>query len=93
ATVEGADLVVLAPNRFVAEWVRDKYAKRLEEVVSSLDQSAITRVVVRVTSGEPEALPHTPGRAEPAAASRPKAAAPASLPAVNRGLKQDFTFE
>ena len=93
ATVEGADLVVLAPNRFVAEWVRDKYAKRLEEVVSSLDQSAITRVVVRVTSAEPEALPHTPGRAEPAAASRPKAAAPASLPAVNRGLKQDFTFE
>lgn len=88
AEVAGGDLVVFAPNRFVAEWVRDKYGKRLEDVVRELDLEKISRVVVRVTTAEPEQPKPVPvARTEPRAAAAPVAAAPP------RVLKQDFTFD
>jgi len=94
AAVEGTDLVVLAPNRFVAEWVRDKYGKRLEEVVVPLALGAVTRVIVRVNSAEAaESVPEVPGNGTAPVAPRLKSATAATPPSGNRGLKQDFTFE
>lgn len=88
AEVAGEDSVVFAPNRFVAEWVRDKYGKRLEDVVRELDLEKISRVVVRVTTAEPEQPKPVPvARTEPRAAAAPVAASPP------RVLKQDFTFD
>ena len=93
AEVEGSDLVVMAPNRFVAEWVRDKYGKRLEEVLASLGAAPVARVVVRVSSAEAAPMPAPRGDTELAAVPKTKPAGPSAAPAVNRGLKQDFNFE
>ena len=93
AAVEGSDFVVLAPNRFVAEWVRDKYGKRLEEAVLPLANGALTRVIVRVNSVDAEPLREPAVNPAPVAAPRPKPAASPPTGGGNRALKQDFTFE
>lgn len=93
AAVEGPDLVVMAPNRFVAEWVRDKYGKRLEEVLATLGADPVTRVVVRVSSAEAEPLPPSRGPVETSSTARPKATTSPVASTGNRGFKQDFTFE
>ena len=93
AAVEGPELVVMAPNRFVAEWVRDKYGKRLEEVLATLGADPVTRVVVRVSSVEPEPLPPSRGPVETSSTARPKATTSPVASTGNRGFKQDFTFE
>ena len=36
ASADGAELTLFAPNRFVVDWVRDKYLDRIGEVLGEL---------------------------------------------------------
>lgn len=60
---DGGSLVLLAPNRFVRDWVSQKYLDRIEEVVRDLNGAKGLQVEVRVGSADDS-------RARPAATAR-----------------------
>lgn len=85
AVEEGGVLRLLAPNRFVVEWLQQHYVDRILEIVGGADAS--TEIVIEVGSRAPDAPAATPRRAAPAAANG--AAAPTR---VEPRLNPAFTF-
>ena len=72
ATTEDGQLVLNAPNRFVKDWVRDKYLERIQEIMSELNGGRITHVDVIAGESRPMfARPATPPpRPEPRPAAK-----------------------
>jgi len=87
AVEDGTVLKLLAPNRFVVDWLNQHYIDRIEELVGGTGNPS--QVVVEVGSRQPEepvaATPASPGPSRPYA--RPGAA-----PVVSR-LNPDFNFD
>jgi chromosomal replication initiator protein len=87
AVDEGAVLRLLAPNRFVIDWLQQHYMERILQLVD--DGNANTEVVVEVGSREPSA-------AAAVASESPRRAAPvrksSQTPVVSR-LNPLFTFD
>ena len=87
AVEDGGVLRLLAPNRFVVDWLQEHYIERIVEIVDSSDAPA--EVVVEVGSRQ----------AAPAAASTPAAAPHVSSPrrsapaALESRLSPGFTFD
>ncbi len=86
AVDDGPVLRLLAPNRFVIDWVQDHYMERILELVDEGDQEA--EVVVEVGSRDAPAAASSDAR--PAARAPVKASAKA--PVASR-LNPQFTFE
>lgn len=42
---DDTELVISAPNRFVMEWVKDKYLKRIKEILEVVDTSGLSIVI------------------------------------------------
>ena len=84
----GAALVLYAPNRFVRDWVCDKFLSRIRQVVSDVSGDLGAEVKVEVNPGR--ATPTTSRRPmpqQPARTARPSlAVAPAPAPAATGGL-------
>ncbi len=70
AVEDGGVLRLLAPNRFVVDWLQEHYIERIVEIVDSSDISA--KVIVEV--GSRRAAPAS--SSTPAATPRPPRAAP-----------------
>ncbi|MDJ0748063.1 MAG: chromosomal replication initiator protein DnaA [Woeseiaceae bacterium] len=85
AVDDGPVLRLLAPNRFVIDWVQDHYMERILELVDDTDPSA--EVVVEVGSRGASAPAHAGAPVRPVAAKTPQKA-----PVVSR-LNPLFTFE
>ena len=51
AAAKGEELHLLAPNRFIKEWVDDKFLERISELVNELDPEGGYAVVVDIGSG------------------------------------------
>jgi chromosomal replication initiator protein len=83
-------LTLLAPNRFVLDWVKDRYLERIVELAGRLAAPDSLEVSLRVgtRAGDTAILrtpPHLKGAdATPHGGGEPRSAA---------GLKSDFTFE
>ena len=88
AVEEGETLEILAPNRFVLDWIRDKYHARIQSILDGLSPSRTVPLSIGVGS-----LPST-GKNNPPS---PRAIVDqrAQEPAAKRssGLKADFTFD
>jgi chromosomal replication initiator protein len=85
-TTDGIRL--LAPNRFVHDWVRDNYAERISEIASNLAQRPEYSVFLDVGSGELIAP------AKPlAGGDQPVASAQIARPAFSSGLNPNFNFD
>ncbi len=92
AYVQGSTLTVSAPNKFVCEWVRDKYGRKIEDVARDLSKGGVDKVgfvvtdVAEATEVEvartPDPLPGVPPPADSARRGPP-----------SKGLKRDFSFE
>ncbi len=54
ANDDSGQLVVSAPNRFVKDWVKDKYLQRIQEILSELNGGRITHIELAV--GEPQPM-------------------------------------
>ena len=67
-----AEIRLYAPNRFVLDWVNDKYLNRIQELMDDLSQGQAPMVSLLIGSR----------RASPAAASAAPASVPASRPAA-----------
>lgn len=85
-----AALTIRAPNKFVCEWVRDKYGKKIEQITLELSKDTVQNVsfVVAETPDQEEIGVPPVGGGKPAENK--------ALPAINmpnKGLKRDFTFD
>ncbi|RME32761.1 MAG: chromosomal replication initiator protein DnaA [Gammaproteobacteria bacterium] len=58
-------LKLLAPNRFVLDWVRERYAERIQQLLSELDASTQARLEFAVGSAAPVPPPSAAGNATP----------------------------
>jgi chromosomal replication initiator protein len=88
AIEEGSVLKLLAPNRFVVDWLNEHYLGRIEEMVGGSDEA--TQVVVEVGSRQADKEVPTPARA-PIPAARPFTSARNATPVISR-LNPDFIF-
>ncbi|MCA6059020.1 chromosomal replication initiator protein DnaA [Thalassolituus sp. ST750PaO-4] len=68
ANADSGQLVLSAPNRFVKDWVKDKYLQRIQEILSDLNGGLITRVELAVGEAQPMFRPLAVSRPEPAPA-------------------------
>jgi len=92
--VEDAEgLRLLAPNRFVRDWVSDHFVQRISEVVGYLDSEHDRNVIVQVGSRERPAG----GKPREGNAKQARPAGRSSSGALRRGqvsgLRREFTFE
>ena len=88
AVEENETVEILAPNRFVLDWIRDKYSDRIQLILNGLSGAETVALTIGVGS-RPERLEAAPKLAPVPARSRP--AEPGGT--HSSGLKADFTFE
>lgn len=70
ASTENGQLILSAPNRFVKDWVKDKYLQRIQEIVSDLNNGLLTHVDVVAGESRPMFSANVaPPRPEPRAAN------------------------
>jgi len=90
-------LTLYAPNRFVLDWVRDKYLNRINELIHDYcgDHSPRLRFEVGSSQKAPKVVPAVPSRIAPVAAvSAPAAVAePAPKTIVRSNVRTNYTFE
>jgi len=90
ATVDSDTLTLVAPNRFVLEWVRDKFLRGIEDLAARLTDGGLG---VSLLLAEASARPKTPAIPE-ATAAPIRQAAPVPAPGPVRGrLNPTFTFD
>lgn len=77
---EGSGLVLYAPNRFVIDWVNDRYLQRIQEIFESLGADSAT--AIRLVIGSRQSAPTAPS-APPVAARVTQAATVATAPPSN----------
>jgi len=92
ADVADGAVYIRAPNRFVCEWVRDKYGRKVEAVIGEQTEGAISAIHYAVAetpeveeSRELLRVAVTEATGTPVNAVR--------IATSNKSLKQDFTFE
>ncbi|PWV78895.1 chromosomal replication initiator protein DnaA [Halomonas sp. A11-A] len=74
---ESGELCLLAPNRFVRDWVSDKYAKRIGELMRELSPAKPPKVVLTVGSRRTAPQPQPRELGNPVSAAPRRPAAPA----------------
>ncbi|WP_207060733.1 chromosomal replication initiator protein DnaA [Motiliproteus sp. SC1-56] len=80
-------LRLLAPNRFVMDWVSDKYLQRIRELLAEVGGDRVTEVVLEVRTGAASSArrpARTPQRARPASTSPARTSAPRAPSRVER---------
>jgi chromosomal replication initiator protein len=88
ATVDSDTLTLVAPNRFVLEWVRDKFLRGIEDLAARLTDGGLA---VSLLLAEASARPKPPAIAEAPAAPIRQEAPPAGP--VRGRLNPAFTFD
>ena len=82
------ELTLLAPNRFVLDWVHDHFLTRIDELIHTKNQSASPPVVLEIGSNEKLSLPT---KAPESSASRGVVAT--KHREYNHNLSANFTFD
>jgi chromosomal replication initiator protein len=65
ASSQNQQLILSAPNRFVRDWVKDKYLQRIQEILSDLNGGRITHVDLVVGESQPMFRPPEHPRVQP----------------------------
>jgi chromosomal replication initiator protein len=86
AIEEDGSLRLLAPNRFVLDWVRDQFLDRINNIVASNGASPSPRVLLEVGSAARSAPVQAPSFSAPEDAGR-------GPQVIGSQLNPDFTFE
>ncbi len=77
------DLCLLAPNRFVADWVKEKFLPRIEEILDELSDGDSPAVALAVSNRRPPSLSKRSARPRD---SQPREIQPAATVAVSEKL-------
>jgi len=89
AVQDGQSLRLLAPNRFVMDWVRDRFFERIAELTGEYSGGALT---VQVEVGSQSRI-NDSVRLSKAVSTRPATTAATRLPSIIGRLDPEFTFE
>lgn len=96
---EGADeVLVSAPNRFVQQWVKDKFLNQIEQLAEQYYRRKVTVTLTLAKPGKPAsttaspAIPSTNGQ-EAAASTNARTRAPLPAAAEQTRLNPQFTFD
>ncbi|WP_111657821.1 chromosomal replication initiator protein DnaA [Isoalcanivorax indicus] len=76
ASADGAELVLFAPNRFIVDWVRDKYLDRIGELLGELQTGPVPSLNMKVGASRP---------ARPAPTAAPAPVATPEMPSAISG--------
>ena len=94
--VDQSTLRLLAPNRFVLDWISQRYLARINEIVGELDQSIINvEIVIGSQRGEQTSSKKTNSVAKVATVNKPSAIEEPESEGVithQSGLNKAFTF-
>ncbi len=88
---DGDTLKLLAPNRFVLDWVKEHFFEQIAALLSELSTNPQQRVVLEV--GTDPILPEAEESAQPAPAKEPITSSAASSAKFTNNLNHTFTFE
>ena len=90
AIEQNGELTLLAPNRFVLDWVHEHFLNRIDELVCAGKKSANGHVSLEIGSNEQNFLASkTPGNAPPV----PTGLAAAKLKEFTHNLNPNFAFD
>jgi len=84
--LEGGVLKLLAPNRFVVDWVKERFLERIKELLATAGHGEITAVELEVGS---QGRPTNRDDAAPVVMATPRRASP--VMSIGR-LNREFTF-
>lgn len=82
ASADGSELVLFAPNRFIVDWVRDKYLDRIGELLGELQTGPVPSLNMKVGASRP-------ARPQPGVAPAPVATPempPVTMPPMGRDV-------
>jgi chromosomal replication initiator protein len=98
--VEHADstLTLLAPNRFVLDWISQRFLTRIKELVSQFSDATPPSIFLEIGNKKPViAATPVPARTETVVHTAPQvrsvAAAPAEVPNYQSNTNRNFTFD
>lgn len=78
ASGDGSELTLYAPNRFVVDWVRDKFLERISEVLGELQVGSLPQLRLEVGSSRARPASVAPRQPEPREPERRGASSPES---------------
>ena len=87
ANVDRGVLHLLAPNRFVLDWVKDNFFERIDNIVSNFDDSPSHKVVLEIGDARPVIVQ------PPVESERRSFEISGPRPAVRHNLNTGFTFD
>ena len=79
ASLDGQELRLYAPNRFIKEFVSDKFAERISELVRELEPESATSVVLEIGANPPGRPAAANMRTEPKQGVAPPPTVPVSV--------------
>lgn len=88
AEATGSSLHLLAPNRFVKDWVRDKFLNRINELASDVSEGFVSQVVLDVNRFDPRQRAPLPSPAVDLAATPEKREIQNYMPKTGLGISQ-----
>jgi chromosomal replication initiator protein len=92
ADEQDSKLVLFAPNRFVRDWIRDNFYKRIKELMSQLMQGPAPEVIIEIgTKREPVSVDTDKVAAPARAPAQPIARS--DIPTFQSNLNPNFTFD
>lgn len=89
AQIDSQSLTLFAPNRFVLDWVKDQYLRRIIEALQDFQLDPVPKVVLQVGTrpAAPKPVEPVPATAHPVAAPTPPVTVPAETPTWERSNK------
>jgi chromosomal replication initiator protein len=92
AIEENGGLTLLAPNRFVLDWVQDNFLPRIDELVGASNNTTTRPVALEIGSSERSKQTSSP-TAETAEKIQAVSSTSAKLQNFNHNLNPNFTFD
>src|SRR5690554_3544518 len=80
SAADGHSLTLFAPNRFVVDWVKDKYLELIHELMADLDSSRTPQIALEVGSSRQVDIGAANEQGAPVAVGTARPAAPAVAP-------------
>jgi chromosomal replication initiator protein len=93
AHVDNGTLRLLAPNRFVLDWVKENFFERIHQVVVQLQSLEASNVVIEIGSHSAPIMQQAAEAVQKSSLTAPSIISEPQLPKVSHNLNPNFTFD
>ena len=91
AVENDSTITLLAPNKFVSEWINEQLLGRIEQIADSVGDGL--KLQIRVQVGSKQLTPEASKQSDPAPKQPVRRVRDQDSAAVNTNLNKDFTFD